>query len=120
MGLPKDDCSADSIKKRVVAEDADLKPFRGESFQKLYTYIPFRTIMASLLGSHVPSLPPRNLPRKNKKVSVHLRNFFTHEFAGGATGRWREAARGATQEEKLPRQTALLNLGVPEGKSLRW
>lgn len=46
--------------------------------------------MASLLGSHVPSLPPRNLPRKNKKVSVHLRNFFTHEFAGGATGRWRE------------------------------
>lgn len=74
--------------------------------------------MASLLGSHVPSLPPRNLLRKNKKVSVHLRNFFTHEFAGGATGRWREAARGATQEEKLPRQTALLNLGVPEGKVL--
>lgn len=36
MGLPKDDCSADSIKESCC-RDADLKPFGGIFLEAIYT-----------------------------------------------------------------------------------
>lgn len=118
MGLPKDDCSADSIKKRVVAEDADLKPFLGESFQKLYTYLPFRTHHGQPPWLTCTLIATEELATQKQK-SIRPSPQFLHPRVRGRRYRTLAgAARGATQEEKLPRQTALLNLGVPEGKVL--
>lgn len=74
--------------------------------------------MAGLLGSHVPHCHRGTC--HEKKGSVHLRNFFIHEFAGGATGRWRERQVVSHAGGKAAKPDCTTHLVGSREESLRW